>query len=85
VRHYACGADLFGKRSKIREVLKEARVPPPSAISIGDEIRDIEAAAAEGIATGAVTWGYASADALRARAPTAMFHSVDELARALAG
>jgi len=63
---FACGASLFGKAAKFRRVLKRARVDPGAAIAIGDEVRDIEAARAAGIACAAVTWGYRGA----ARAPT---------------
>jgi phosphoglycolate phosphatase len=45
VRYYACGASLFGKRGKLRSVLQQSGVRPGEAIFIGDEIRDIEAAA----------------------------------------
>lgn len=83
IRHYACGAGLFGKRSKFREVLRKTGIPAERAIAIGDETRDIDAAVAERIAAGAVTWGYASADILRARRPTRMFDTLDELRRVL--
>jgi phosphoglycolate phosphatase len=84
VRHYACGAGIFGKRSKFKAVLKRARVSPREAIAIGDEVREIEAAAAEGLDTGAVTWGYASAELLRAHGPTSIFTTIDELFRGVA-
>lgn len=84
VGFYACNAGLFGKRWKFRRVLQRAQLLPAAAIAIGDEVRDIEAAAAEGIDTGAVTWGYATEDALRARRPTAVFTSFEELLRAVA-
>lgn len=85
VGHYGCGASLFGKRAKLREVLRATGIPAAEAIGIGDEIRDLQAARAEGMAFGGVTWGYAHADALRAHAPDALFASVDEIAAALAG
>ncbi|MFL6293325.1 MAG: hypothetical protein ACJ759_20725 [Thermoanaerobaculia bacterium] len=46
---------------------------------IGDEIRDLEAARAEGIAFGAVTWGYTHPEALRAHGPEEMFSTIDEI------
>lgn len=52
-------------------------------ISIGDEVRDIEAARAVGIACGAVCWGYAAPAALRAQKPDHTFERMDEIARAL--
>lgn len=82
---YACGASLFGKRAKIRRVLRRTGCARQHAIAIGDEVRDLEAATAERIATGAVSWGYATPALLRAQRPTAMFESIDQLRRALAG
>lgn len=79
IQHYACGASIFGKRPKLREVLRGSGVPAAEAISIGDEIRDLEAARAEGIAFGAVAWGYTNPEALRAQAPEEMFASVEEI------
>src|SRR5262249_1618115 len=73
--HYACGASLFGKAAKFRHVVKRSGVAP--AIAIGDELRDIDAARAAGIACGAVTWGYADPTALRAQKPDHMFMAMD--------
>ncbi|HEX8244959.1 MAG TPA: HAD hydrolase-like protein [Longimicrobium sp.] len=84
VRHYGCGASLFGKRAKLRRVLRESGVPAAAALCIGDEIRDLHAARAEGIAFGAVAWGYTRADALAAHAPDERFATVDEIAERLA-
>ena len=54
-------------------------------ISIGDEVRDIDAATSQGIDSGAVTWGYANEDALRARAPNVIFTSINALVEHLCG
>lgn len=78
--HYACSASLFGKRPKIRKVLREAKVRPYEALCIGDEIRDLEAARAMGVAFAAVTWGFARADALAARSPDMLFNAVEDIA-----
>lgn len=85
VSHYECGASLFGKRSRFRRVLRRAGVPAAETIAIGDETRDIEAAALEGLASGAVGWGYATPDLLRRHDPTLMFDSVERMAAVLAG
>lgn len=85
VRYYACGAGLFGKRTKFRKVLGWAGVTAAQALAIGDEPRDIEAARGEGLASGAVSWGYATPELLRASAPTLMFESFEEIGRALLG
>jgi phosphoglycolate phosphatase len=78
--HYACSASLFGKRPKIRRVLRDAKVKPDEALCIGDEIRDLEAARAMGIAFAAVTWGFARADALAAQGPDMLFTAVEDIA-----
>lgn len=52
---------------------------PAFRFRIGDEIRDIEAARKAGIAFGAVTWGYATAQALQAQAPEMIFSSMNDM------
>nr|WP_284701498.1 HAD hydrolase-like protein [Rhodoplanes tepidamans] len=84
VAHFACGASLFGKPRKFRAVLKRAGVPPAAAIAIGDEVRDIEAARAVGLACAAVAWGYADVAALRARAPDLVFERMEDILQAVA-
>ena len=79
VSDFACGAALFGKATKFRGVVRRAGVAPSQAISVGDEGRDIDAAAAAGIASAAVTWGYATRELLESRSPTHVVTSVDEL------
>lgn len=77
---FACDASLFGKAPKIKSVVKRVGIIPDEAIAIGDETRDIEAARAAGVACAAVTWGYATAEVLKAHAPDWMFTSVAEMA-----
>jgi phosphoglycolate phosphatase len=84
IAHYACGASLFGKASKFKQVLKRAGMAAGQAIAIGDEVRDIEAARKAGIRSGAVTWGYATPEALRQHGADEMFASLDEIAGRLA-
>lgn len=84
IAHYACGSSLFAKARKFRRVLKLSGVAPDDALCIGDEIRDIEAAREAGIDFGAVTWGYTSAAALKARAPNYLFSRIDEVIAAVA-
>lgn len=80
---YECGASLFGKAAKFRKVLRRSGHSPDQAISIGDEIRDIDAARAAGIACAAVTWGYTRADALRAQEPDVTLAAMDDIAPAV--
>jgi phosphoglycolate phosphatase len=82
---FGCAASIFGKPAKFRRVLKRAGVGAAEAIAIGDETRDIEAARAVGIACGAVTWGYAAPNALRALQPDLVFERVQDIAPTLIG
>jgi phosphoglycolate phosphatase len=80
---FACGASLFGKAAKFRRIVKRAGLAPSAVIAIGDEMRDMDAADAAGIAFGGVAWGYADPDALRARHPQAWFDAVADIPRIL--
>lgn len=64
ISHYGCGASVFGKAAKFKAVMRKARVGASETLCIGDEQRDIEAAHSVGAAAGAVTWGYATREAL---------------------
>lgn len=81
---FACGASLFGKAAKFRQIVKRARVAPSAAIAIGDELRDVDAAETAGLAFGGVAWGYADPEALRARRPQAWFDTIADIPRFLA-
>lgn len=84
IRHYECGASMFGKPRKLEKVLARSGVPAHEAIYVGDEVRDAEAAQAVGMAFGAVAWGYNTVDVLRRQRPTEVFETVDELVARLA-
>ncbi|UXY14108.1 HAD hydrolase-like protein [Chitiniphilus purpureus] len=77
--HLQCNSALFGKRAKLRRILRDSGVAPGKALFIGDEIRDLEAAGREGVASGAVAWGYTSADALQHAKPHHFFKQVADL------
>jgi phosphoglycolate phosphatase len=83
--HYACGVSLFGKRQKLRRLLSATGLPREAVLCIGDELRDLDAAHSEGLAFGAVTWGYSTAEALSARRPDYLFSSVAGMSARLAG
>lgn len=83
IAHYRCGVSLFGKARKLRELVRQIGAVRDEVLCVGDETRDIEAARAAGLAIASVTWGYATADALRACEPTLMVGSIDELAAAI--
>ena len=82
--HFDCAASLFGKPAKFRRVIRRAGVDPADVIAIGDEIRDIEAARAVGIAIGIVSWGYAAPAALRAQKPDFVFERIEDIVRVFA-
>lgn len=80
IEHFACGASVFGKAPRLRQVLRASGVPRHQAIYIGDEIRDAEAARKAGIAFGAVAWGQHRPETLRAQKPEIFFSAVEEIA-----
>ncbi len=79
IRYFEGGVSLFGKRARFRNVLKQSGVQPHEAMSIGDEIRDIEASHKEQIPFGAVSWGFTHVEALKALGPTAVFATVEDI------
>ena len=83
ITHFECGVDLFGKRHKLRQLLTRSALPRHEVLSIGDELRDLEAARAVSIPFGAVAWGYSRFDVLQAQAPEEAFSTVGELATRL--
>jgi phosphoglycolate phosphatase len=85
ISHYACGASLFGKAAKLEAILKRQQASPARTIAIGDEVRDLEAARKTRLAAGAVSWGYATIELLRAQRPDYLFSSVDEIRQAIIG
>lgn len=76
---YECQSGLLGKAPRLRKALRQAGVKPGDALSIGDEIRDIEAARKAGIPCAAVTWGFADGNALAGYQPDYLVNDVDQL------
>jgi len=85
IDHYACGASLWGKAQKFGSVLRTMRQSAARTISIGDEIRDIDAAHQTGLAAGVMTFGYNSRRALEGRGPEFLFDNYEGLKRAVIG
>ena len=83
ISDFACGAALFGKAAKYRRVAKRAtcRRPRPSPSATRSAISRPPRAA--GVACGAVTWGYAAAETLRALQPDRLFERMEDIARTL--
>ncbi len=80
-----CGGAVFGKASKLKRVLRQYGTEIGTAIFVGDETRDLDAAKAVGIQGLAVEWGYAAPKLLRDAAPAWTAASMDDLARMLGG
>ncbi|WP_323762694.1 HAD hydrolase-like protein [Maricaulis sp.] len=76
---FACGAALFGKASIFRKVISRAGTTPARTLCVGDEVRDIDAARDAGCASGAVDWGFATAEILAAQSPTHLFGRPSEI------
>ena len=83
IAHFACGASLFGKAPKLRQLLRASGIPPAEAIYLGDEVRDAEASRKAGMAFGAVAWGHHDERILRAQKPEAFFNTAEEIVAAL--
>ncbi|MFC5069722.1 HAD hydrolase-like protein [Flaviflagellibacter deserti] len=79
ISHYRCGASLFGKAGKLREVIRATEIPASEAIYIGDETRDAAAARKAGLRFAAVNWGYASPAVLAACAPDAVLDRISDI------
>ena len=80
---FAAGVSLFGKRSKLIKMAKLAGVERSEAIVIGDELRDLDAARAAGMAFGAVSWGATRASAHQARGADYIYERMDQIARSV--
>lgn len=78
-----CGVSLFGKRMRLKKVLRATHFGARDALYIGDEVRDAEAARGADIAFGAVTWGYATAAALLTHDPAELFSRPAQIAEIL--
>lgn len=81
--HFGCSASLLGKRPALRRAVQTAGIPRAEVLCIGDELRDLEAARAERLAFGAVSWGYTALDALTHHRPEEVFRSVQEIGERL--
>lgn len=79
VHFYDCGASLFGKPSKLRNIMKRSGIPAQRTLCVGDETRDIEAAQEVDAASGAVTWGYATEEVLAEHRPTFLLRTMEEV------
>ena len=82
MRHVArveCGSSLFGKSRRFLRLMQDVGATPAHTVAVGDESRDLDAAAAAGIVGLAVEWGYARPELLRQLAPGRTFATVTAL------
>jgi phosphoglycolate phosphatase len=81
----AHGSELNGqltdKTSLVRHILAIEGLQPDRTMIIGDRKFDIIGGKANGIRTGAVTYGYGTREELEAEAPDLLFDSPDQLLR----
>ena len=73
------GKTLFGKSKVINNLLKQENIDPKTAIYVGDETRDIEAARKSHIKAIAVSWGFNSAEVLAKQNPDFLIHQPNQL------
>ncbi len=73
------GSSLLGKARNIKKALKQAELETSSAVYIGDEIRDVEAAAKAGVDVVVVSWGYNSKNSLEKSSSDIIIDSPSEL------
>jgi phosphoglycolate phosphatase len=73
------GIEIFGKSPIFRQLIGDHNLNSKQVICIGDELRDIEAGQAAGIATIAVTWGFAGHDNLINLKPTAVAEKPEDI------
>lgn len=76
---------MFGKAGALRRLLRGERLDPAQAYYVGDEVRDVRAAARAGIASVAVSWGYADRSALVREGPSHLVDRPEELRALLTG
>jgi phosphoglycolate phosphatase len=85
IDHFGCGATIFGKRRKLREVLAAFEFAPARVLCVGDEIRDAQAAAGLGLDFAGVAWGFAAPAALAAHCRFGPFADFAALQAAILG
>ena len=80
-----CGATLDKSRDSKAAVIRYLleRIGECSAVMVGDTAHDVTGAAAHGIATIGVSWGYGSAEEMRNAGAAAVADTMDELLKLL--
>ena len=74
-------ASIFNKALTLKKVIRRNKLEVADCFYIGDEVRDIVAAARVGVEPVAVAWGYQAAEALQEYHPYALLDHPKELMR----
>lgn len=77
--HIAGGSSMFGKARALRRLIKRAQLNSDHVYYVGDEARDVEAAAKAEVRSIAVSWGFADRNALLAQGPHHLLDRPEEL------
>lgn len=83
ITHVNGGASIFGKRRRIRSVMKNLGHTPHDTLYIGDQVTDLVSARDAGVHFGAVAWGYAPLAAYAAHSPDRVFQDLPDMVRQL--
>lgn len=70
---------IFGKSTRIKNILKKQKLQNSEVIYIGDEVRDIQAANKVGIDIISCTWGYNNEDIIVKHEPNYLVHTPSEI------
>lgn len=79
INAFECDTKIFGKSKRLKKIMSQLDMKCHKAIYVGDEIRDIEASKKIQIASGAVSWGYTTPEALKSQFPDEFFESMEDL------
>ena len=72
---------LFGKSRRLRRIIRQYHLEPADTIYIGDEVRDMQAAAEVGLHSLGVGWGFNTSAALEAAGAEFVIERPEEILR----
>jgi phosphoglycolate phosphatase-like HAD superfamily hydrolase len=72
-------AGMFGKESKMKKIVKKAKINIDKFLYVGDEIRDITAARNAKMDIASVGWGYNTVESLKKHKPDYLIFEPSEL------
>ncbi len=72
-------AGMFGKESKMKKIVKKAKINIDEFLYVGDEIRDITAARNAKMDIASVGWGYNTVESLKKHKPDYLIFEPSEL------